>query len=264
MNFLNVTVSQPSYYSYLWGWSKPVPRALFENAYTTDDQVKEEVFKLLCTGGRTEVWVGRHFVKPSPTKLVDTVDHAKIWVISSDPVQHAKPGLQNIWNDLKRHRIPDTYGGDKNCAKYFTVGAGTLENGAFVGGVNFFDDVNEDLLGAVRVKYEDDPEGLKQKIDIANEVMNGNFEKTSLTCDTSFPRDFNIWALDWNKFNSNGYVSGLLKLPFFNSGAQPAGATLPGYARKSIPKAFFNVSYTTDEQVKQVIFSENPPTGLGK
>jgi hypothetical protein len=254
LSYLFPAFKFPSMSGYYLGLKKPVPTTFFTTTYSafTEDElnqkVKNEVYKTqVCTGGNAELWVGRHPVHPVPTKI-DWVDHVKLWVISSNVTQHA--ALGSVWKDLTRERVPDTYYGDKNCAKFFSIGA-ISNNDELFGGVNHAEDWGKELFGAYRLKSGVDPVSLKTLVDSKNTILNGNFIATSLKHDTAFPRDVNNGAFGWNEFNSNGYIRGLLRsLKYSESG--PNGGTMPGWT-KPIPSAFFEVSYTTDDQVKQVL-----------
>ena len=236
--------------SYLFGLKKPVPATLFTTTFTADTEdelnqkVRKEVYKTVpCTAGKAELWVGRHRVRPNPTKI-DWVDHAKLWVISSNATQHGQLG--SIWKDLSLESVPDGYSGDKNCAKFFSVGAMSLNNELFAG-VNLADDVNvtKGLLGAYRISSRVDPLSLKTTVDEKNIVLNRNFINTSLKHDTSFPRDKNNFGFDWNIFNSNGYISGLLPHLKY-SVISPVGGFLPGWT-KPINYELFRTDYSNSE-----------------
>jgi hypothetical protein len=254
LGYLFPTYKLPSLSSYLFGLKKPVPTTLFTTTFTAatekelNQEVRKEVYKTVpCTAGKAELWVGRHRVNPNPTKI-DWVDHAKLWVISSNATHHGQLG--SIWKDLSLERVPDAYAGDKNCAKFFSVGAMSSNNELFAE-VNLADDVTQELLGAYRISWSVDPLSFKTTVDSKNIVMNRNFINTALKHDTSFPRDTNNFGFGWNEFNSNGYISGLLKSMTY-SVSSPVGGFLPGWT-KQINEALFRVDYTTDDQVKQLL-----------
>jgi hypothetical protein len=241
---------------YLHGWDKPVPKVFFEQSFSNTD-VKTEVFKThQCEGGLAEVWVGYHKVFTQEQGV--RVDHAKMWVISSDPLHHQNPSI--VWKDLRRDRVPAGYEGDKNCAKFYTFGAG-FTGPDLVAGINYPSDVNIDLSGAVMVKSGVDPVSLKGTIDDANTNMMDCFVNSDLKRDTSFPRDFNDWGWGWEEFNDNGYISGLLKFLEFTetlpNGANLPGANLPGWS-KDIPVPFFEVGCTSTLEAQLMIFDEHP------
>ena len=247
LSHLGYTVRKPN--SGLYGWDKPVPDVFFKKIISQKKEVKNEVFKIeKCKGGKAEIWVGHH---PVVVDGFDTVGHAKLWVISSDTTQH---DMLPDWKDLERSRIPEKYEGDKNCAKFFTIGADAGVGNAskdLVGAVNRESDWKENLYGAFLLKRGEDPVGFKTKIDLANKVMNGNFQRTALRRETPLPMDWNDWGIGWEDFNSNGYVSGLLK--YLNLPRSSQG-DLPGWD-KEVPAAFFQDEFTTDKQVKDYIFS---------
>lgn len=133
ISFLDMNVILPGNYPSMEGWKKPVPKTLFDTQYYTkssvslevknamNQRVKDAVYKMQpCKGGKFEVWFGHHPVHPVPTKL-DWVDHAKIWVISSDRSEHELTGLKTVWQYLSRDKVPLGYNGDENCAKFYTI-----------------------------------------------------------------------------------------------------------------------------------------------
>lgn len=253
LSYLGHNISNPG--TFLHGWDKPVQKAFFEKNFTTNIAVKNEVFNN-CLGGEAEVWVGYHNVSTTAEQDV-WVHHAKLWVISSDSSHHKPDG---VWKDLRQDRVPTGYKGDKNCAKFYTLGAG-FSKPDLVPVVNYKDDVEIGLSGAVLVKSGVDPVSLMADIEIANKNVKESFENTDLKRETAFPRDWNDWGWGWDEFNGNGYISGLLK--FLNYDEVDLDATifsegiLPGW-KKSVPAAFFDSACTSTLEAKLVVFNEHP------
>ncbi len=241
---------------YLYGWEKPVPKVFFEQVFTDNNLVKKEIFPR-PPGGEAELWFGYHSVFTSGEEDV-WVDHAKLWVISSNPAHHE--ALDNVWNDLRQDRIPVGYKGDKNFAKFFTFGAGFTKP-ELKPELNYQDDVNINLSGAqVLASSGIDPVSLMTTIDTANKNMWECFNKTDLKRETAFPRDWNDWGWGWNEFNGNGYISGLLSFlkpsMVFEGEANPGGI-LPGWD-KAVPSGFFESSCTSTLEAQLLIFDEHP------
>jgi len=245
-----------------FGWYKPVPKTFFNTEYKPAStsakdilevkiKVKNEVYKAQpCTTRSTELWVGRHPITTDPTQLRD---HEKLWVISSDPQQHVLPGTGIVWNDLRRDWVPVGFNGDKNCAKFFSIGVFDLENG--IGGINYEEDYKNPLEGPNAVRRGVDPFTIKTSVEQANRKLFETFSKTSLK-HTTFPTDENRWDFGWNEFNSNGYIHGLLRYLFPKSSSSeisPAAGTLPfpGWG-KVIPVELFQRIYDTDDKLKPV------------
>jgi hypothetical protein len=153
------------------------------------------------------------------------------------------------WKDLRRDWVPEGYKGDKNCAKFFSIGVFDLDKR--IGGINIKEDYKENpLYGAKPVREGVDPASIKTSVEQANRILFQNFAKTALKHDTSFPRDKNDWAFGWNEYNSNGYIRGLLGYLGFS--AYNPGGTLPGWS-KPIPVQLFRTSYNSDAQVKELL-----------
>jgi len=206
-----------------------------------------------CTGGKAEVWVGRH---PAFIEQDRWWDHSKIWVISSDSSEHSS--LKDVWKDLLPSWVRTGYKGDKGCAKFYTIGAGG-ENGELIGRVNRVNnDVTSDLLDAVFVGRDINPASLKTTVEKANTIMNGNFQRTLLEYEM-FPDDWNSGGPGWEEFNSNGYISGLLSFLGY-IGKKPKGGNLPGW-NKPVPKAFFTTSYYNNAGVLNAVIKAHTCTG---
>lgn len=250
MSLLEMPLKKP-YGRNLPGWKTPVPKGLFQQEYDTTSKVQKVIYDTQkCPVGTSELWIGYHHVQVG----LNWYEHAKIWVISSDPIQHAK--LEVPWQDLSRDRVPFGFSGGVDCAKFFSVGADAgvwADKYNLVGGVNRGSDVKQRLYGARLVKKDVDPVELLQQIDDANRIMNENFRNTALKRDTPFPRDWNNWGFGWNEFNSNGYISGLLHFLNFASSRPNYSRSMPGWY-KSVPDAIFEKIFTSDEEVKSIIF----------
>lgn len=165
LSFFGQVIEKPR--DYVYGWDKPVPRVLFEKKDFTNNSLKKEYF-VPPVGGEAEIWVGYHSVQPGEENVL--VDHAKLWVISSNPAHHMAMG--DVWKPLSRDRIPSDYKGDKNFAKFFTLGAGFSAH-ELKAEVNHEDDVNKNLSGAKMVASSlgIDPVAFKTSIDTANKNM---------------------------------------------------------------------------------------------
>ncbi len=78
------------------------------------------------------------------------------------------PGI--VWRDLTRDLVPAGYSGDKNCAKFFSIGAFDLEKG--IGGINYEEDYKlYPLYGASLVRRGVDPVSIKTSVEQANEDL---------------------------------------------------------------------------------------------
>lgn len=188
----------------------------------------------ICKGGKAEMWVGSH-------NLVTGIDRAEIWIISSDTNDHK---VNVNWKKLEPGWVPNGYKGDKQCAKFFTIGAGTPTPNALLpklkGELNRKADGISKLSGAVLITNTIDVAGLKKKVDQANSIMNNNFVSNGLRYD-DFPPEPSSGGFGWQRFNSNGYVSGLLS--YLNQPVKkPSLGNLRGWD-KPVPKEFFQNSY---------------------
>jgi hypothetical protein len=166
--------------------------------------------------------------------------HSKLWVISSDNNEHK---LLDIWKQLKPQRVPKGYLGDKSCAKFFTIGAGNDEL-LLEASLNRKFDVELNLNGANFVARNYSPRTLKINFDRANEIVNGNFERTSLY-NIRRPSPF----LYDREFSDNSYVSGILSnlgLPV----KRPQEGNMIGWL-KPIPKKLFTISYESDDDLQR-------------
>ncbi|KAL3769242.1 hypothetical protein ACHAWU_006996 [Discostella pseudostelligera] len=216
-----------------------------------------------CTG-KAEVWIGSTSLDPTLTKF----DLAKLWVISSDSNDHAKTGIP--WKALTLDRVPKEYKGDKQCAKFFTIGAWATPSNELRGGLNHNADIPYTFSGGVFVQNPADVAVLKSKVDEANANMNWNFAKTELKYNVLPFEDTRDGKLDWyptgigwNEFNTNGYISGLMSLLGMPM-KKPYGKGVPGWM-KPVPKELFQKKFDTNAEVQRVVYNTRkciPKTGL--
>jgi len=194
------------------------------------------------TGGKTEVWIGFHSWKSNGYEF----NQAKIWVISSDPNKHSV----GSWKDFdKTVKVPTFYkGGNKACAKFYTIGASGDKGKNLVGEVNRESDYITPLTKGQRpVSSDIDPAALRMKADEAIRIMNSNFANTELEYEMYLREKWYIDGYGWNQFSPSGFISGLLSylFPEFSYKSQynddPRGLAFGWY--KPVPKTFFNTEY---------------------
>ncbi len=118
------------------------------------------------------------------------IDHAKLWVISSNPSHFNLPNV--VWHDLRREMVPSDYQGNRDCAKFFTIGSGFAQ-GELKGELNNEDDREEPLWGAKKVDSNCNPVSLWEKIQSSNVILGKNYAKV-LQRSTDFPEEFNDWG----------------------------------------------------------------------
>lgn len=260
LNKLGIKKSANIDTSMLFGWDKPVPQELFQAPTISSfaDMKSIVLHSKECTTSPAELWVGYH---TDSTNLVAPVDHAKIWVIQSTAA-----ALPSDWKDLTPEMVPVGYEGDRNCAKFFSLSSG-FGHGQYEGLVNENNDINTNLLGAVKVSFEIPDDLLEVIKTTTNPNIKANFQL--LKSMTAFPQDWNAWDIGWREFNGNGYISGFLNyLAHLQSnlqedqtgdqGFKPTGSFLDGW-KKDIPIEFFETTFTTLKEMKAAVDADHKP-----
>jgi hypothetical protein len=181
-----------------------------------------------------ELWYGNHFVD---FKILGTGWHSKLWLITDeiDLVNQASNTEYKFHRAASKTQIMS---GDfvGPCSLWaVTMGAGPVK--AFdelLANFNRPSDVAEALHHPSLVaSFSTTAQALQflASVDSRNKTMNANFDNTTLEYAAKPGSSYTAWD-EWDEFNSNSYISGLLGS--FGYAAPSPGATAPGYD-KPIP-----------------------------
>lgn len=209
-------------------------------AFVLNDPVNQIDF----LGLFVELWYGNHVV-------VGSAHHSKLWVIT-DEADLMKQTRYRFLRALSKTEIaPNGFVGP--CGLYaLTIGAGPDQSpDELFAAFNRPKDVSQKLLHPSLVATFSSPSDALQflaRVDARNRVMNANFINTTLEYELFPGSSYTAWN-EWDEFNSNSYISGLLNS--FGYTPPAPGATVPGY-NKPIPTFVFTTVFSSTADLKKV------------
>jgi RHS repeat-associated protein len=189
-----------------------------------------------------ELWYGNHPVQAGKA-------HSKLWLITDEQDVANNSGLTFIPAASKTERAPQGQSGV--CLWFISIGAGP--DGALdelIADFNRDRDVNEKLGNPSLVTtFADKGAAVSflSTVQTRNTTMNANFRNTTLEYEL-FPGSSYTSFDDWDEYNSNSYISGLLGS--FGYSAPASGASTPGYS-KPVPAFVFTKSFSTTDELKK-------------
>lgn len=190
-----------------------------------------------------ELWYGNHVVKQG---VADR--HSKLWLITDEKALSENGRHYFIAALNKTERVPE---GKKpaGCGLWFiSMGAGPDLLDELVPKFNRVSDTDEKLGNpslVATLSSASEGIGLLDRVFAMNENMKYNFKHTTLEYEI-LPEFFGGASFEWDEFNSNSYVSGLLIA--LGYAPPPSNAVTPGYS-KPIPLFVFTYRYATTEDL---------------
>gem|GEM_PF-6710147 len=196
-----------------------------------------------------ELWYGNHLVE----FLGMSGFHSKLWLITDEAelVRHAGSQRFTFFPVLSKTK---TAGKDfiGACNLYaLAIGAGPDQSpDELWAQFNRRRDIELDLFNPELVtSFSSMPDAIRflNTVQNRNTIMNQNFINTTLEYDVDVDYSY-ISTFGWDEFNSNSYVSGLLRSLGYRLPIVTVSA--PGY-RKPLPNFVFTTSFASSEQLRK-------------
>ncbi len=191
----------------------------------------------------SELWYGNHSV-------VGSLFHSKLWLITDEQQLIDQPIFHFFRAISKTEIASETFIGP--CGLFaLTIGAGPDKSSdELTASFNRPKDLNKPLLHSSLVTAFSSPrEVLAFLANVAtrNELLNWNFDHTTLEYELFPDPSYTAWD-EWDEYNSNSYVSGLLNS--FGYTPPPPGASAPGYS-KPVPNFVFTMKFSSTSALKE-------------
>lgn len=190
-----------------------------------------------------ELWYGNH-------PVLGSLHHSKLWLITDELPLASQSTYAFLRAASKTQIASSAFIGPCNIWA-ITIGAGPDKSAdELTASFNRPKDVSAALYNPSLVASFSTPEQALQflaSVAAKNKTMNANFDNTTLEYELFPGSSYSAWS-EWDEFNSNSYVSGLLGS--FGYSAPSSGATAPGYS-KPIPAFIFTTTFSSTSQLKK-------------
>lgn len=194
-----------------------------------------------------ELWYGNHFVD---FKIVSGW-HSKLWLVTDEAALASQSTYTFLRAASKTEIVPNSFIGP--CPLWaITIGAGPDKDlDELTASFNRPSDVSEKLYHTNLVaSYSTVSQALQFLASVAarNRTMNANFDNTTLEYEALPGSSYTAWN-QWDEFNSNSYISGLLQS--FGYAPPTPGANAPGYS-KPVPAFVYTTAFSSTADLKKV------------
>lgn len=190
-----------------------------------------------------ELWYGNH-------PVVGSLHHSKLWLITDESALASQSPYTFLRAASKTEIASSKFVGP--CKLWaISIGAGPDKSAdELTASLNRPKDVSERLHNPSLVTwFSTKGQALYFLSQVAgkNKTMNANFDNTTLEYEVFPGSSYTAWN-EWDEFNSNSYISGLLGS--FRYAAPSSGATAPGYS-KPVPAFVFTTSFSSTAELKK-------------